>query len=122
MNQAPYLLPATGWFQILAWSSSPLSDSSLPSTQPPSRHAKRCGTYPPAVMSAFSEEMHLRRMPARLTAVAVDTVFHFPRTCSMSASGTVDLALMITLSGSTNEGIWVSGVDACAVAQSSGSQ
>jgi hypothetical protein len=40
----------------------------------------------------------------------------------MSVSGTVDLALMTTLSGSTNGGIWGSGVAACAVAQSSGSQ
>ena len=34
----------TGWFQIRTWSSSPVSDSSLPSRQPPRRHAWLCAT------------------------------------------------------------------------------
>ena len=40
----------------------------------------------------------------------------------MSVSGTVDLALMTTLSGSTNGGICVRDVDAFAVFQSAGVQ
>jgi hypothetical protein len=40
----------------------------------------------------------------------------------MSASDTVDLALMTTLSGSTNGGICGSGVTARAVSQSAGLQ
>ena len=40
----------------------------------------------------------------------------------MAARDTVDLALMTTLSGSTNGGICVSGVDARAVSQSAGVQ
>jgi hypothetical protein len=61
-------------------------------------------------------------MPVMLTVVAVETVFHFPRASWMSASDTVDLALMTTLSGSTNGGICGSGVAARAVSQSAGRQ
>src|ERR1700733_11890609 len=122
MNQAPYLLPGTGWFQILTWSSLPLSDSSFPSTHPPSRHATCCGAYPRPATFASSEEMHLRWMPATLTVVAVETVFQSPSACCISARDTVDLALITTFSGSANGGIWLSGVAALAVSQSAGAQ
>jgi hypothetical protein len=61
-------------------------------------------------------------MPTTLTVVAVETVRQSPRACWMAARDTVDRALMTTLSGSANGGIWVSGVDARAVSQSGGGQ
>src|SRR5512146_3430827 len=104
MNQAPFSLPGTAWGHCRTWSSSPLIDRLLPATQPPSRHATCCGTYPPPVTSAFSEEMHLMWMPVTLTVVAVDTVCQPASACWIRARETVDRALMITLSGSANGG------------------
>jgi phosphopantetheine adenylyltransferase len=71
---------------------------------------------------AFSEEMHLTRIPATLAVDAVETVFQSPSASWISVSDTVERALMITLSGSMNGWIAASGVDAWAVSQSAGTQ
>jgi hypothetical protein len=61
-------------------------------------------------------------MPVRLTVVLVETVGQSPIACWMLATGTVERALMTTLSGSTNERICGSGVGASLVSQLAGAQ
>src|ERR1700722_6528111 len=66
--------------------------------------------------------MHLRRMPATVTVLAVETVSQSPSACWIAGRDTVDRALMTTLSGSENGAICGSGVEARAVSQSAGGQ
>ena len=52
----------------------------------------------------------------------METVFQLPSAFCRAASETVDLALMMTFSGSMNGRIAASGVDARAVSQLAGTQ